>query len=537
MSPGPTFRELTDSYLDLKWHLDPVEATGAGLPQFDQALGQFRLDAMQHHLAAFRSLASALEACEVESLQEEIDRTALLYDARVTIHGIERDKHHVRNPGFWASHPLEGLYLLLAREDRSYDHRAQAAASRLTQIPGFFEQARATLADCPGVFVRTGLDVTRAGVALVDDVAKALRPSDDEKFEDTCEAARDAMRAFADYLESELLENATADFACGEKSFNFRLQHEHALNTTAAELWQYGHSLVDEVEQEVVSLAAAVQPGADWHDVVDELRTDHPSAEGLVAAYAVEMDRARRFVEQENLVSVPAGPLEVVETPSFLSSLIPFAAYQPPGAFSEDKTGLFYVTPPGRDLSPDAAERMLRDHCTHDLPCTALHEGFPGHHLHFLHAQAQPRVVRSIVGTSVTVEGWALYCEEMMGAAGFYRSVPERLFQQVALLWRAVRIVADVGLHTKGMTFQEAVDLLVNRLHFDRPNAEAEVRRYCATPAYQIGYAVGRREIKSLHDDYRDAAGAEYSLRGFHEDLLTYGLLPVSLMRWGMGLN
>ncbi len=138
MSPAPTFAELTDSYLDLKWHLDPVEATGAGLPQFDHVLGQFGPDDMLQHLVAFRSLASALEECEVDSLQDEIDRTALLYDARVTMHSIEEDRHHTRNPGFWAAHPLEGLYLLLAREDRSHDHRAAAAQGRLAQIPAFF---------------------------------------------------------------------------------------------------------------------------------------------------------------------------------------------------------------------------------------------------------------------------------------------------------------------------------------------------------------------------------------------------------------
>jgi uncharacterized protein (DUF885 family) len=107
----------------------------------------------------------------------------------------------------------------------------------------------------------------------------------------------------------------------------------------------------------------------------------------------------------------------------------------------------------------------------------------------------------------------------------------------VHLLWRALRIVLDVGLHTRGMIFDEAVDLLVNRVHFERKNAEAEVRRYCAYPAYQLCYAVGRRELRALREAYRRAQGASYTLRGFHEATLQYGGLPVSLMRWGMGLD
>src|SRR5258705_8929495 len=122
----------------------------------------------------------------------------------------------------------------------------------------------------------------------------------------------------------------------------------------------------------------------------------------------------------------------------------------------------------------------------------------------------------------------------MMGEEGFYRGPEERFFQRVHLLWRALRIVLDVGLHTRGMTVEEAVQMLVDRVHFDRHNAEAEVRRYCAYPAYQLCYAVGRREFRKLRDAYRAAHSDGYSLRAFHDAVLKYGGLPVSLIRLGM---
>ncbi len=136
---------------------------------------------------------------------------------------------------------------------------------------------------------------------------------------------------------------------------------------------------------------------------------------------------------------------------------MPFAAYQPPGAFSSDRTGWFYVTEPyGNGASGQAAS--LRDHCRHEIAATALHEGYPGHHLQFLSAQGHDRLVRRLVSTPVTVEGWALYCEDMMGEEGFYRSPEEHFFQQVALLWRALRVVLDVGLHTQAVSFPQAVE-------------------------------------------------------------------------------
>jgi uncharacterized protein (DUF885 family) len=100
-----------------------------------------------------------------------------------------------------------------------------------------------------------------------------------------------------------------------------------------------------------------------------------------------------------------------------------------------------------------------------------------------------------------------------------------------------VRIVLDVGLHTRGMGFEEAVAQMVDVVHMERANAEAEVTRYCASPGYQICYGVGRRELLRLRDDFRAARGSAFTLRGFHDAVLMYGGLPVSLMRWGMGLG
>ena len=135
------------------------------------------------------------------------------------------------------------------------------------------------------------------------------------------------------------------------------------------------------------------------------------------------------------------------------------------------------------------------------------------------------------------VEGWALYCEQLAGETGFYRTPEERVFQLVNLLWRAIRIVLDVGLHTRGMSPAEAVDYMVANLPIERRSAEAEVRRYCAWPTYQLCYAVGRRELLRLRDAYRGAVGDEYDPRTFHDALLGYGGIPVSLARWGMDLT
>jgi uncharacterized protein (DUF885 family) len=165
-----------------------------------------------------------------------------------------------------------------------------------------------------------------------------------------------------------------------------------------------------------------------------------------------------------------------------------------------------------------------------------VHEAYPGHHLHLLTAQGLGSEVRRHLSTPIMVEGWALYCEQLMEEANYYGTREARLFQLVNLLWRAVRIVLDVGLHTRGMSPHEAVSYMVDHLPIERNSAEAEVRRYCAWPTYQLCYAVGRRELLRLRDAYRERAGADFNLKRFHDDLLGYGGLPVALARWGMDL-
>ncbi|HUL02439.1 MAG TPA: DUF885 domain-containing protein [Gemmatimonadales bacterium] len=523
------FRGLEQSYLDLRWHFDPVAATQAGITTYDDRFGRYSQAALAPHLAALKSLAGALEEADTDELDDEIDRTALLNDVRVTVRRFEHERPQAKNPAFWLSHLLGGLHVLMLRRDRTPAARAGALLGRLKDVPAFLEDARATLLEPVRLFADTALQVCDGGIELIRTIGKA------PDLAEQAAAAIAALRGFRTDVE-RWVEVGSERFALGEDDFNFHMHFEHALRDTAPELWRYGHHLKEEIEADIVARARRLDGHAPWHEVVDRLRADHPPASALVGAYASEMARARDFVAARGLAPIPDAPLDVVATPAFMRPIIPFAAYDSPGPYSPDRTGWFYVTAPDAQRAPEEQERILRDHCRFEVAVTALHEGYPGHHLQLLHAQAQPSHVRKNVWTPLTVEGWALYCEDMMGEEGFY-SEEELLFQRVHLLWRALRILLDVGLHTRGMTFEEAVTQLMDGLHVERGNAEAEVRRYCAEPGYQLCYAVGRRELLGLREAYRSAQGPRFTLRGFHDAVLRYGGLPVALIRWGLGLN
>jgi hypothetical protein len=532
--------DLCRSYLDLKYYFDPAAASSAGLVSHDARLGRFDAETTQAHLAALRSVAGAIETLEPDDLQSEIDRAALLGEIRSTVFRLEHERPHVRNPGFWLAHVFQGLCAIISRSYGAGGGRAPAALQRLKAIPGFLDAARDTLVEPPSVFVDTALGMLGGGGELVVQMAGQLgaeAPPIRTELQQAAGEALDALKRFGAALRDEIEPAPDPHaFAIGEEQFSRRLHHEHALVSGAPELWRYGLHLQEETEAALAALAGRMG-GRGWREIVEDLRGDTPEPEALLTVYRAELDRAHAFVAEHDLVSIPRDPVDVVPTPSFMLALVPFAAYEPPPIFLSHQTGRFYVTPPDPSRPPEALARQRRGHCRHAIPSMVAHEAYPGHHLQLVTAQGLGSEVRRHVWTPVMVEGWALYCEQLMDEAGYYADDEARLFQLVNLLWRAIRIVLDVGLHTRGMSPAEAVDYMVEHLPIERTSAEAEVRRYCAWPTYQLCYAVGRRELLRLREAYRERAGAGFQPKRFHDELLAYGGIPVSLARWGMELG
>jgi hypothetical protein len=539
VTPSSSVDDLCRSYLDLKYHFDPAAASAAGLVSEDPRLGRFDADSTREHLSALRSIMGATEELDTDDLQREIDRTALLGEIRSTVYRLEHEQPNSRNPGFWLLHLYQALYSLLTRDETDTAARVSAVVARLRAVPEFVDQARATIEQPAAIFVDTALGMLGGGGELITQVVGVFSGVAPDLAGELQQAGEDALKALVSFgaaLRNEIEPHHDPHaFAIGEEQFSRRLQHEHALNAGAGELWRYGVRLQEEVTLQLAAQAEQLGESS-WRDLVDRLRDDTPAAEQLLPTYRAEIERAGGFVTGRNLLAVPDTRVELVATPTHLASMVPFAAYEPPPVYLTGRSGRFYVTKPNPLLPPELLAQQRRGHCRHAIPAMVVHEVYPGHHLQLVTMQQLGSEVRRHVWSPVMVEGWAVYCEQLMADAGYYQTSEARLFQLVNLLWRAIRIVLDIGLHTRGMTPADATDYMVQHLPIERANAEAEVRRYCAWPTYQLCYAVGRRELLSLREAYRQRHGTGINLRQFHDELMRYGGIPVSLARWGMGL-
>jgi uncharacterized protein (DUF885 family) len=519
-------------YLDLRWRLNPVEATFHGVTEFDGMFAAYDSESVREQLAALVAYENAIEEAEAETLAEEIDRTAVLHSLRHDLLVLGKERQFAHDPSFHLMHAVNGIFLLLARRSANTVERAAALLARLQALPAFLETAIAVLTEPDAVFVGMGLSIIPGAIALIqdglDDPELDLAMLDELELERARREAVEALEAFSDVL-VEMQGRAGNHFAIGRELFDRKLHTAHMITENADELLRFGERLRATAIAELETIAKEIEPGVPWQEIAAQLRTDIPSPDSALEEYREAMEAARYFTISRDLMPVPDTTLDVVPTPDFLRPLIPLAAYQGPGAFDPVQRGLFLVTLPEHGES-------WRSHCRAELPSTALHEGIPGHHLQMSIGNRLPSVPRRVLSTPAAREGWALYCESLMAEMGFLDSAAERFFQAHHLLWRAIRVILDVSLHTKGMSMEEAAARLRDELGFEPHVAEAEAKRYCAYPTYQLCYAVGRRDILALREDLRKARTDEFSLSTFHEELLQYGALPTALARWGMGL-
>lgn len=531
--------ELVDEILKTLWEDDPVFATACGIHDYDHKLASLAPDAVNQHITALKRFISQLEQINGGlSKEEDADRQALLAWMKGRVVDWEAIQWHKKEPSLYLDHALYGTYLLLAREFAPLPQRMECLVHRLREFRRLLDEAKVNLSppEVPAVYLETAFEtLSGAKMFLSMTVPQAVEQLENETLKREVLGAIDdaggALSEFEAWLQQEVSPKAKGSFAVGTDLFVQLLRDEHLLSETPDELEAIGRDVLAQAKSELERVAAEVDPSLPWFELVERLKSHHPPKERIVETYAEEVSRARQFVIDKNIVTLPEGEsLRVVETPQFERATTPYAAYMPSAPFDEKSEGLFYVTPIDPEDPPEVQEDRLRGHCIYALPITVIHEAYPGHHLQLTVAAKSPSKIRKVFGSNLFVEGWALYCEELMMEQGYSEDPRVRLFQLKDLVWRAVRVIVDVGLHCKGMSFNEAVLWLVNEAHLEHANAIAEVRRYTASPTQPLSYLTGKLAILRLRREVEKRGGNNFSLRHFHDRLLQAGGLPLRLV-------
>jgi uncharacterized protein (DUF885 family) len=529
----PDLDTLIDDWLAEQATDSPVWATSVGIDGHDDRLADMSEDAILRRQRRDDEWIEAFSGVGDDDVSDEqrIDRDLIV--TNLTGGRIMRDwQGWRREPGTYLGQALSGIFMLFLRRPLPEPELVQAAAARLRAVPEVLDAGRANLSPelCHRVIVERGIGQCRAGVGY----ARQLVPAEveDEKLRsqlaEAGEVAAAAFEAFVPFLE-ELAGAASGTYAIGEGRYSALLRQKELLGYGAVEMRERGKVAWAELDDEMRGLARQVTGSDNWRTAVGEINAEHPSSpEDMRAAYEDWTERARRFLADNALVTLPEGEeCLVVPSPPFQRPVLAVASYMSPPAFKPSLTGHFFVPYPPDGTSAEEVQQRLEDNSTQGIPTTAVHEAYPGHHWHLAWMQQNPRLLRRVLSTPYFTEGWALYAEKMMREQGFFTDPRQELCHLDARIFRAARIVVDTSLHMGDMTIDEAVQFMSTKATLTEPTARAEVGRYCAWPTQASSYLTGSLEIERIRGRY--LADGRGDLRTFHDAIAGSGALPIAL--------
>ncbi len=532
-----SFAELARAFLAEEYADSPVKASHLGLEGYDDRLDDLSEAAFAARRRRGAEWLARFEAVTDDGLgpEDRIDRDLLLSVLRGRAIMADWEMWR-RQPDTYLGPGLDGVFILFLHRRHPEHELARAAAARLRAVPESLAAGERNLQPdlVPAVYVERALGQARAGARYAHDLVpgEVADPRLRAELAEAGGVAADAFERFAGFLE-RFREKASGAWAIGEARYTGLLREKELLPYDARALRERGRREYERLAGELTRYARTIAGTDDWAQVLEGLNADHPpTPEAMLAAYAEWTERARAFLRERGLVTLPAGEeCRVVPSPPFQRPVLAVASYQSPPAFSPSLRGHFFVPFPPDGASADEVRKRLSNNNHSTIPDTAVHEAYPGHHWHLVTMKQHPSAVRRTFRTAYFSEGWALYAEQMMREQGFFRDPRQEMSQVEAMLFRAARIVVDTSLHLGEMGVDEAVAFMRAKANLPEPTARAEVARYCSWPTQASAYLTGYLEILALRERYFARAGRSdvATLRAFHDRLAASGGLPPAL--------
>lgn len=533
---APSLDALEKAHFDAEWAAAPVNATALGLHATDGKLDDVSVTAIAERTARLHRERDALAALDIKALPQrrQDDRDILVASIDRELIENERIQSFRHNPDFYVNLATAALYSLIDRDFAPLPVRMWDVVAREAQIPAMLATGAGQLDQVPAVFVEISKEDLAGAITFVrDNVPAAFADVKDKalqaRLRATTRTTLAALKAFQARLDAI---RPGGTFVLGADTIRAMLATE-MVDTPIATIIAAGRAQLAKDQAAFHEAARAVDP-AHPDQALSEIRRDHVAAPALNQLVRDQLTDAQTYVTAHRLVTLPNMTLpEVLDTPGFERSLIT-AATDWPGAFeTKATTSFYYVTPIDPKLSPAQAEESLEDDNTPSMLNITVHEAMPGHFVQGLYLRANPgwSLTRKSAQSYATTEGWAHYTEQMMIEQGFHASDARlHLAQLQDALLRDCRFLASFGMHTQGMTLQQATGLMQHECFQSSVMAYKEARRGTADPEY-YSYLLGKLMILHLRQDMKATQGNAFSLAAFHDALLGAGLVPMKMIR------
>jgi uncharacterized protein (DUF885 family) len=335
-----------------------------------------------------------------------------------------------------------------------------------------------------------------------------------------------AYKTFAAFLRTEYAPEGRTTLSItslpdGEKRYENDIYGRTTTRMKPDEIHQLGLREIDRIQAEMTAIAKK----AGFADLASFRASLKTNPKYIPTSADQILDDFRRYIAQmepklpELFTLLPKAPVTVEAILAFQSA-----------AATHYVTGTPDGKRPGRVV---VATSKFEERSLIDDEAIAYHEGVPGHHMQ-LSVQQQltglPKFRLHGLGFNAYIEGWALYAEELGKEVGFYQDPVSDYGRLSSELFRAVRLVVDTGIHSKGWSRDQVVDFFRKSGAIDEPSIQSETDRYIAWPAQALSYKLGQLKIRELRERARKELGPKFDIRKFHDEMLDGGTLPLDLL-------
>jgi uncharacterized protein (DUF885 family) len=459
------------------------------------------------------------------------------------------------NPALSDYNPANTLDALLTTEYAPLDQRLRTVSARLEKVPALYAARQASIKRPTREHTQLAIGQHRGALAVLGEELLArvdgsgLAADEKAQFRTRVAAARQAIEGYVAWL-TELEPTLTPDYAS-----SFRLGRERYVRKYAYDI-QSGfpiEELYDRALEAKERLTAdmEVRSKALWPkyfgkkkpmpkdrneliaQVIDKVSQKHSRPEKFVDDVRAQIPALEKFVREKDLVDQdPSKPLKVRETPPFSPTRgVAIASIDAPGPFNPGAPTYYNVNPMS-DFTPERQESFLREYNHWMMQILNIHEAVPGHYVQLLHANRSPSLVKSLLGNGTMIEGWAHYAERMMLEAGWGNHEPELWLMLAKFQLRGVsNTILDYSVHVLNMSEEDALKLLMRDAFQTETEARGKWRRVQLSSVQLTSYFAGYTEIYEFREQQKEALGDRFSLKDFHNRLLSYGSVPVREIR------
>ncbi len=549
------FDALAASWMDDTIRLSPITATQWGDHRFDGRLDDIGPQGRAGRAALRRQTLAGIDQQQGGlSAAEQVDASLLRNELAYQAWADDTAETWAWDPLIYTGQAGGSLYSLMAREFAPARERLLSATQRLALLPSYLAQARANLdpARTPRVHAETAIRQNPGAISLIDDMillqAEALPPSERAHLEAAAATAKEAIRQNQQWLEETLLPNARGDFRLGAKLYDEKLAR--ALNTPLSreEIKADAIAALQETRAQMYEIAAQywagrtggpatpASPTPDQAQAVIDAAlqvayAQRPARDQVVAEARATLEESTRFVRERDLITLPDAPVQIIIMPEFQQG-VAVAYGDSPGPLDRGLQTFYAVSPIPTTWTDEQTASFLREYNSRSIHELTVHEAMPGHYVQIWHSNRYPSTLRAALGSGTFIEGWACYAQDMMGEEGYFGGDPLRAL--INKKW-ALRVIAnailDIGVHVEGMERDEAMRLMTVDAFQEEREAAGKWIRAQVSSAQLPTYFVGWREQFALRTEARTRWGADFTLKRYHDTVLSFGSPPARHVR------